>query len=549
MPTSDERIERLQRMRARGAARRRSGAHRAAAHVGQADRARAPRPPPRSRARSSSSTPSSRHRSTDFGLDEQHILGDGVVTGHGTIDGRLVFVFSQDFTVFGGSLSEAYAEKIVKVMDLAMKVGAPVVGLNDSGGARIQEGVASLAGYAWIFTAERARVGRRPADLGHHGPLRRRRGLLAGDHRLHDHGRGHELHVRHRAERREDRDPRGGRLRGPRRGDHAHDEVAALRISPRRDEATALDHARRILVVPAPEQPGRAAASSRRAIRSIARTRRSTRSCRTTRRSPTTCTTSSRRFVDDADFFEIQPDWAANIIVGFAHLGGRSVGIVAQQPAVLAGALDIESSVQGRPLRPHVRRASTSRWSRSSTCRGSCPASTRSTAGSSRKAPSCSTPIARRRCRRSPSSPARHTAARTTSCARKHVRGDMNFAWPTAEIAVMGAEGAVNIIFKDQIAKAADPVAERARLVAEYEAKFNHPYVAASRGWIDDVILPSETRPRLIAVAGDARRQARDQSAARSTATSRCDATGQAGLPWRLCAKTMPADRRRGGDG
>ena len=139
------------------------------------------------------------HRATEFGLDRQHVLGDGVVTGHGTIDGRLVFVFSQDFTVFGGSLSEAYAEKICKVMDLAMKVGAPIVGLNDSGGARIQEGVASLGGLRRDLPAQRPRLRRRPADQRDHGAVRRRRRLLARDDRLHDHGRGHELHVRDRA--------------------------------------------------------------------------------------------------------------------------------------------------------------------------------------------------------------------------------------------------------------------------------------------------------------------------------------------------------------
>ena len=162
------------------------------------------------------------HRATEFGLDRQHFLGDGVVTGHGTIDGRLVFVFSQDFTVFGGSLSEAYAEKICKIMDLAMKVGAPVIGLNDSGGARIQEGVASLGGYAEIFLRNVLASGVVPADLGDPRAVRRRRRVLAGHDGLHDHGRGDELHVRHRAQRREGGDARGGRLRGARRRRRPH---------------------------------------------------------------------------------------------------------------------------------------------------------------------------------------------------------------------------------------------------------------------------------------------------------------------------------------
>ena len=169
------------------------------------------------------------HRCTDFGMDEQKIPGDGVVTGYGTINGRLVFVFSQDFTVFGGSLSEAHAEKICKVMDQAMKVGAPVIGLNDSGGARIQEGVASLGGYADVFQRNVLASGVDPADLADHGAVRRRRGLLAGDDRLHLHGEGQLLHVRHRPRGGEDRHPRGGDRRGAGRRRHPHH---ASRASP-----------------------------------------------------------------------------------------------------------------------------------------------------------------------------------------------------------------------------------------------------------------------------------------------------------------------------
>ena len=162
------------------------------------------------------------HRCTDFGMERRAVPGDGVVTGYGMVDGRLVYVFSQDFTVFGGSLSEAHAEKICKVMDLAMKIGAPVIGLNDSGGARIQEGVASLGGYAEIFLRNMLASGVDPADLADHGPVRRRRGVLAGDHRLHLHGEGPVVHVRHRPRRGQDGDPRGGDRRGARRRDHPH---------------------------------------------------------------------------------------------------------------------------------------------------------------------------------------------------------------------------------------------------------------------------------------------------------------------------------------
>ena len=288
------------------------------------------------------------HRATRVRLDEQRVLGDGVVTGHGTIDGRLVFVFSQDFTVFGGSLSEAYAEKICKVMDLAMKVGAPIIGLNDSGGARIQEGVVVARWLRRHLPAQRPGVRRRAADLGDHGAVRRRRGLLAGDHRLHDHGRGHELHVRHRPERREGRDPRGRRLRSASAARATH-TTTQRRRAPRRaaTRPTALDAARRILGVPAAEQPRatrRASPTTDPADRRDAGARHdrpgrsvaAVRHARRHRRASSTTATSSRS----------SRAGRANIIVGFARLGGRSVGIVAQQPAVLAGALDIDASIK-----------------------------------------------------------------------------------------------------------------------------------------------------------------------------------------------------------
>ena len=276
MPTNRERMDELRRLASRVATRRGRGAHRAAARQGQADGARAARPAARRRIRSWSSTRSSPTAPPTSAWTDQRYLGDGVVTGHGTIDGRTVFVFSQDFTVFGGSLSEAHAEKICKVMDLAMKVGAPIIGLNDSGGARIQEGVVSLGRVRRHLPAQHAGVGRRAADLGHPWPVRRRRGLLAGHHRLDDHGRGHELHVRDRTGCGEDRDARGRRSRATRRRHHAHHDQR--RRAPRgarrsRGARSRASHPR----PSAAEQPRRSADASDATIPSSAWTRRSTR--------------------------------------------------------------------------------------------------------------------------------------------------------------------------------------------------------------------------------------------------------------------------------
>ena len=436
------------------------------------------------------------HRSTEFGLDAQHILGDGVVTGHGTIDGRLVFVFSQDFTVFGGSLSEAYAEKIVKIMDLAMKVGAPVVGLNDSGGARIQEGVASLAGYAWIFTRNVLASGVIPQVSVIMGPcaggavyspaITDFTIMVEGTSYMFVTGPNVVKTVTHEEV---DSEYLGGATTHTTKSGVAH--LAA------RDEATALDHVRRLLsFLPQNnlEDPPRLATDDpvdRRdaALDAIVPNDPA---------KPYDMHDVIHRVVDDGEFFEIQPGWAPNILVGFAHLGGRSVGIVAQQPAILAGALDIQSSVKG------------ARFVR--TCDaynvplvtlidvpGFLPGVNQEHGGIIKEGAKLLYAYCEATVPKVSVITRKAYGGAYDVMSSKHVRGDVNFAWPTAEIAVMGAEGAVNIIFKDLIAHAADPVAERRRLVAEYEAEFNHPYVAASRGWIDDVILPSETRPRLIA--------------------------------------------------
>jgi len=435
------------------------------------------------------------HRSTDFGLAEQHFLGDGVVTGHGTIDGRLVFVFSQDFTIFGGSLSEAYAEKICKVMDLAMKVGAPVIGLNDSGGARIQEGVVSLGGYADIFLRNVMASGVVPQISVILGPCA---GGAVYSPAMTDFtimvertsymfvtGPNVVKAVTHEEV---DSEALGGAL--------VHTSKSGVAHLAAHDEAEALDAVRRILAhlpqnnleQPAvvmgsdpadrmdPELDGIVPDDPHR---------------------PYDMHEVITHVVDDGRFLEIQPAWAQNMIIGFARLGGRSVGVVAQQPSVLAGALDIDASTKA------------ARFVRTCDCfnvplltlvdvPGFLPGVGQEHGGIIKHGAK----LLYAYCEA--------TVPKVTVITRKayggaydvmssrHIRGDMNFAWPTAEIAVMGAEGAVNIIFKDQIAAADDPAAERLRLVAEYEAQFANPYIAAARGYVDDVIRPMETRPRLI---------------------------------------------------
>jgi propionyl-CoA carboxylase beta subunit len=436
------------------------------------------------------------HRSSDFGLESQIVLGDGVVTGHGTIDGRLVFVFSQDFTVFGGSLSESYAEKICKVMDLAMKVGAPIIGLNDSGGARIQEGVVSLGGYADIFLRNTLASGVVPQLSVVLGPCA---GGAVYSPAITDFivmveetsymfvtGPNVVRAVTH-----EDVDAE--RLGGA----TAHTTISGVAHLAAGDEAEALAVIRRILGylpqnnVSDPPQHSTADPSNRRdtALDAIVPDDPS---------KPYDMHDVISGIVDDRDFLEIQPGWAQNVIVGFARLGGRSIGIVAQQPAVLAGALDIDASTKA------------ARFVRTCDCfnvplvtlvdvPGFLPGVGQEHGGIIRHGAKLLFAYCEATVPKLTVITRKAYGGAYDVMSSKHIRGDMNFAWPTAEIAVMGIEGAVNIIFKDRIAAADDPAAERAKLVADYEAQFANPYVAAARGYVDDVIMPSETRPRLIA--------------------------------------------------
>jgi acetyl-CoA carboxylase carboxyltransferase component len=435
------------------------------------------------------------HRATEFGLDRQHVLGDGVVTGHGTIGGRLVFVFSQDFTVFGGSLSEAYAEKICKIMDLAMKVGAPIVGLNDSGGARIQEGVASLGGYAEIFLRNVLASGVVPQVSVIMGPcaggavyspaMTDFTIMVEGTSYMFVTGPNVVKTVTHEEV---DSEYLGGAA--------THTTISGVAHLAAADEATAMDHVRRLLA----HLPQNNLGEPPRISSHDPVDRRDSELDHVVpddSQKPYTMHDVIRHVVDDADFFEIQPGWAPNILVGFAGLGGRSVGIVAQQPAVLAGALDIDASIKA------------ARFVRTCDCfnvplvtfvdvPGFLPGVGQEHGGIIKHGAKLLYAYCEATVPKLTVITRKAYGGAYDVMSSKHIRGDMNFAWPTAEIAVMGAAGAVNIIFKAEIAASTDPPAEQRRLVAEYETEFNNPYVAAARGYIDDVIAPSDTRPRLI---------------------------------------------------
>jgi acetyl-CoA carboxylase carboxyltransferase component len=436
------------------------------------------------------------HRTTDFGLDRERYLGDGVVTGHGRINGRQVFVFSQDFTVFGGSLSEAHAEKICKVMDLAMKVGAPIVGLNDSGGARIQEGVASLGGYADIFLRNTRASGVVPQISLVMGPCAGGAVyspaitdvivMVEGTSYMFVTGPDVVRTVTHEDV---DREHLGGAS--------IHTSVSGVAHLAAHDEGEALAVARRILgYLPQNNlsEPPRVDTSDPRdrqdqALDAIIPDEPNL---------PYDMHGVISRITDDGDFLELQPAWAANLIVGLARFDGRSVGIVAQQPQVLAGALDIDASDKGArfvrmcdafnvPLLTLV------------DVPGFLPGVAQEHGGIIRHGAKLLYAYCEATVPKITVITRKAYGGAYDVMSSKHVGGDVNLAWPTARIAVMGVEGAVSIIFRDELANATDRVAELARLTHEYEERFANPYVAAGRGYVDDVIEPSETRPRVIA--------------------------------------------------
>jgi acetyl-CoA carboxylase carboxyltransferase component len=433
------------------------------------------------------------HRATDFGLDDERYLGDGVVSGHGTIDGRLVFVYAQDFTVFGGSLSEAHAEKICKVMDLAMQNGAPIIGLSDSGGARIQEGVVSLGGYADIFLRNTLASGVVPQISLVMGPcaggavyspaITDFTLMVDGTSYMFVTGPNVVKTVTH-----EEVDFEG--LGGAR----IHNETSGVAHFLSGAEPQALELARTLLsYMP---QNNLELASRREAIEPELGSDALDALIPDSPQRSYDMHEVIRGIVDGGSFLEVHALFARNIICGFARVEGRSVGIVAQQPEVLAGVLDIDASDKA------------ARFVRFCDCfniplvtlvdvPGFLPGVDQEHRGIIRHGAKLLFAYCEATVPKLTVITRKAYGGAYDVMSSKHVRGDLNFAWPTAEIAVMGIEGAVNIIFRERIEKAEDADAERARLVSEYEERFANPYVAAARGYLDEVILPSETRARV----------------------------------------------------
>ena len=435
------------------------------------------------------------HRCTDFEMDQTKIPGDGVVTGYGTVDGRQVFVFSQDFTVFGGSLSSSFSEKVCKIMDLAVKTGCPVVGINDSGGARIQEGVESLAGYGEIFLRNVLSSGVVPQISAIMGPCA------------------------------------GGAVYSPAMTDFifmvenssymfitgpdviktvTHEEVTMQELggaathnatsgvahfaSPDEDECF---HSMRELLSylpsnnmedppfqPTTDDPNRRDEALNQIIPDNPNR-------------PYDVTEIIRSVADEHHFFEVQKDYARNIVVGFARLGGKPVGVVANQPAFLAGVLDIDASVKG------------SRFVRFCDCfnipiisfidvPGFLPGTSQEYGGIIRHGAKLLYAYCEATVPKISVITRKAYGGAYVVMSSKAIRGDINLAYPTGEIAVMGPDGAVNIIFRNAIKDAPDQDAERTRLVDEYRETFANPFKAAELGYIDEIILPADTRPRLI---------------------------------------------------
>ena len=435
------------------------------------------------------------HRTTDFGLEKQKYLGDGVVTGYGTIDGRLVYVYSQDFTVFGGSLGEAHAQKICKIMDMAMKNGAPVIGLNDSGGARIQEGVISLGGYADIFLRNTLASGVVPQISLIMGPSAGGAVyspaitdfIIMVKNTSYMFITGPEV-VKAVTHEEVSFDELGGAWTHATKSGVAHfaaeNEEDAIFIAQQLLSYLPQNNLEDPPIRPTTDDPLRTDLKLNQIIPDNPN-------------KPYDMKEVIRRVVDDGIFFEVHEHFAQNILVGFAHLGGQSVGIVANQPAVLAGVLDIDASVKAArfvrfcdafniPIITFV------------DVPGFMPGTHQEHGGIIRHGAKLLYAYAEATVPKVTVITRKAYGGAYDVMSSKHLRGDINLAWPSAEIAVMGPEGAVNIIFRRQLAQAEDPDAERARLVAEYRAKFANPYVAASRGFLDDVIEPKETRPRLI---------------------------------------------------
>jgi len=436
------------------------------------------------------------HRCHDFGMDQQRIPGDGVVSGHGRINGRLAFAFAQDFTVFGGSLGEANAEKICKLMDLAMKVGAPFIGLNDSGGARIQEGLASLAGYADIFLRNTLASGVIPQISAIMGPCAGGAVyspaitdfilMVRNSSYMFVTGPDVIKTVMHEDVSKED-------LGGP----MTHNAVSGVAHFVTHDDADCLALIRELLsFMPQnnQEDPPRVEtldpADRRDAVLDTL--------VPVEPEKPYDIKEIIHCVVDDGYLLEVHEHFAKNLVVGFARLGGQSVGIVANQPAVLAGCLDINASDKGaRFIRfcdafniPIVTFEDVP---------GFLPGTQQEYGGIIRHGAKLLFAYCEATVPKITVITRKAYGGAYCVMGSKHVRTDINLAYPTAEIAVMGPEGAVNIVYRRELQKAEDAEALRRESVAEFRERFANPYVAAERGWVDDVIQPRDTRPKLIA--------------------------------------------------
>jgi acetyl-CoA carboxylase carboxyltransferase component len=436
-----------------------------------------------------------KHRSTDFGLGEQEFVGDSVVTGWGTISGRLVYVFSQDFTVLGGSLSEVHAEKILKVMDMAMRTGAPIIGLMDSGGARIQEGVISLGGYASIFLKNTLASGVIPQISVIMGPCA---GGAVYSPALTDFifmvkdtsymfitGPDVVKQVTHEDVTAEEL---GGASVHAAKSGVAHivgeNETQTLLLVREMFSYLPQNNMEDPPLAPTNDDPLRAEADLDTLVPDSPN-------------KPYDMKEVVRRVVDDGVFYEVQPEYAANIVVGFARLGGHSVGIVANQPMVLAGVLDIKASEKA------------ARFIRFCDCfnlpiitfvdvPGYLPGTAQEHNGIIMSGAKLLYAYCEATVPKLTVTTRKSYGGAYCVMSSKHIRGDLNLAWPTAEIAVMGPEGAVEIIYRRDLKDADDPAAVKAEMAAQYREKLANPYIAAERGFVDDVIEPRETRARLI---------------------------------------------------
>ena len=436
------------------------------------------------------------HRCRDFGMEDEQVPGDGVVAGHGLVDGRIVYAFAQDFTVFGGSLSETNAAKIVKIMDLAMRNGAPVVGLNDSGGARIQEGVLSLGGYADIFLRNTLASGVIPQISAIMGPCA---GGAVYSPAITDFNvmvrdssymfvTGPDV-IRTVTHEEVSKEELGGAMTHNERSGVAHfaveDDRECLALirgllgylpsnnlddPPRVETADPEDREDARLDALVPDSPNQ----------------------------PYDMLDVVRAVVDDGVLLEVQRHYARNIVVGFARLAGQSVGIVANQPAHLAGTLDIDASVKGARF---VRfcDAFNIPLITFEDVPGFLPGTQQEYGGIIRHGAKLLFAFAEATVPKLTVITRKAYGGAYCVMASKHIRTDLNLAWPTAEIAVMGPEGAVNVLFRKELQQADDPDAVRAERVREFRDKLANPFVAAGRGFIDEVIEPRRTRPRLIA--------------------------------------------------